>query len=129
MGIMSKETINAGAEYNTIASGTKLTGDVTAEANFRLDGHINGTLTCKGKVIIGANGSMEGTLTCANAELLGKFNGKIIVSETLSLRSTASVEGEIKTKVLSVEPNAKFTGTCDMSAAQQSAQPNQQIKK
>lgn len=123
---MSKETSNAGAEYNTIASGTKIIGDVTADTSFRLDGHINGTLTCKGKVIIGANGSMEGTLTCANAELLGKFNGKIIVADTLSLRSSASVEGEIKTKVLSVEPNAKFTGTCDMSAA---SQPTQQVKK
>lgn len=127
MGIMSKETVNAGAEYNTIAAGTKITGDVVADASFRLDGQINGTLTCKGKVIIGANGSMEGTLTCANAELLGKFSGKIVVSDTLSLRSSAVVDGEIKTKVLSVEPNAKFTGTCDMSAAQ--AQPNQQIKK
>lgn len=124
---MSKETVNTGAEHNQIAAGTKLTGDVVAESNFRLDGHINGTLTCKGKVIIGANGSMEGTLTCANAELLGKFKGQIIVSDTLSLRSTASVEGEIKTKVLSVEPNAKFTGSCDMSAAQQTQ--NQQVKK
>jgi len=36
------------------------------------------------------------------------------VTETLSLRSTAVIKGEVKTKVLMVEPNAVFNGTCSM---------------
>ena len=32
----------------------------------------------------------------------------------LSLKETARVVGEIKIKTLMIEPNALFTGTCDM---------------
>jgi len=125
---MSKETENQSSQYNIIAAGTKMTGDITSDTNFRLDGQINGTLKCRGKVIIGQNGAMEGTLECINAEILGKFTGKLIVTEALQLRATSRVEGEVKTKILSVEPNAKFTGTCDMSQA--GGQPQQpQLKK
>ncbi|MEE1542951.1 MAG: polymer-forming cytoskeletal protein [Paludibacteraceae bacterium] len=124
---MSKEVTSQGAEYNTLAYGTKVTGEINAENNFRLDGSVEGTITCKGKVIIGAKGVMQGTLTCANAEILGTLNGKVLVSDTLLLKSTAKVEGEIKTKILSIEPNAKFTGTCDMT--EQKGAPVEQHKK
>ena len=69
---------------------------------------------CKGKVIIGAKGIMNGSLTCANAEIHGTLKGKILVSDTLLLKSTSKLDGEIKTKILSIEPNAIFTGSCDM---------------
>jgi cytoskeletal protein CcmA (bactofilin family) len=94
-----------------------------------LDGQINGTLKCRGKVIIGQNGAMEGTLECINAEILGKFTGKLVVTEALHLKATSRVEGEIKTKILSVEPNAKFTGNCDMSQANGPQPQNPQLKK
>ena len=113
---MAKEVVTQGSEYNTLAFGTKIVGEILAENNFRIDGMVEGSIVCKGKVIIGTKGLIEGSLTCASAEIIGSFKGKIIVSDTLSLKSTAKVEGEIKTKILSIEPNAVFTGTCDMVA-------------
>ena len=94
---MSKENETQSSQYNIIAAGTKMTGDITSDTNFRLDGQINGTLKCRGKVIIGQNGAMEGTLECINAEILGKFTGKLVVTEALHLKATSRVEGEIKT--------------------------------
>ena len=111
---MAKEIITQGTEHNTLAFGTKVVGEIQAENNFRIDGTVEGTIVCKGKVIIGSKGVIEGTLTCVSAEVMGHFKGKIFVSDTLSLKSTAKVEGEIKTKTLSIEPNALFIGTCDM---------------
>jgi len=46
---------------------------------------------------------------------MGHVNGKTIVSELLSLKETAKISGEIKTKTLMIEPKAIFSGTCDMS--------------
>ena len=116
---MAKEVGTQGSEYNTLAFGTKITGEIQAENNFRIDGTVEGSIVCKGKVIIGNKGMIEGSLTCASAEITGGFKGKIFVSDTLSLKSTAKVEGEIKTKILTIEPNALFTGTCDMSDVKQ----------
>lgn len=112
---MSKEVL--GNEHNVIAYGTKITGDVTAETDFRLDGMIEGTIDCKGKVIIGTKGVLVGTLTCANADVLGSIKGTIHIENTLSLKSSAKVEGDIDTAVLSIEPQATFTGSCDMTKA------------
>jgi len=112
---MAKEVVTQGTEHNTLAFGTKVVGEIQAENNFRIDGNVEGTVSCKGKVIIGSKGIIEGTLTCVSAEIMGSFKGKIFVGDTLSLKSTAKVEGEIKTKTLSIEPNAIFIGTCDMT--------------
>ncbi len=110
---MAKDVV--GNEHNTLAFGTKVTGDIYAETDFRLDGTIEGTVECKGKMIIGTKGVMIGTLTCANAEILGYVKGTLHIADTLTLKSTAKVEGDIDTKVLSIEPQAIFSGTCDMS--------------
>ena len=115
MGIGGKEVMTTGSEHNTLAFGTKVVGDIHAENDFRLDGSVEGTIVCKGKIIVGPKGVMSGTMTCANADVLGVVKGKVIVSDTLSLKSTAKVEGGITTKTLSIEPNAIFTGTCDMT--------------
>jgi len=123
---MAKEVVTQGTEHNTLAFGTKVVGEINAENNFRIDGSVEGNLVCKGKVIIGPKGMMEGTLNCATAEIMGAFKGKVFVSEALSLKSTAKVEGEIKAKSLSIEPNALFMGTCDMAGEKKYMDKQQQ---
>ncbi|MBO7506148.1 MAG: polymer-forming cytoskeletal protein [Paludibacteraceae bacterium] len=129
MGIGGKEVMTTGSEHNTLAFGTKVVGDIHAENDFRLDGSVEGTIVCKGKIIVGPKGVMSGTMTCANADVLGVVKGKVIVSDTLSLKSTAKVEGEITTKTLSIEPNAIFTGTCDMTNGNKQIVSNNQQQK
>ena len=83
--------------------------------DFRIDGEVEGTINCNGKVVIGQKGYLKGSITCINAEVVGTVEGDINVSETLSLRSTSVIKGDVKTKILMVEPNAEFNGTCTMS--------------
>lgn len=111
---MGKEVINTGITHNVLAFGTKVKGVVAADGDFRIDGEVEGDLTCKGKVVIGPQGVLKGNLTCQNAEIMGRLEGKVVVAELLSLKQTARVLGEIKTKTLVIEQDAVFTGTCDM---------------
>jgi cytoskeletal protein CcmA (bactofilin family) len=112
---MAKEVVNnTGAMYNALTNGSKIVGKIFADSDFRIDGEVEGTITCNGKVIVGQNGHLKGSISCANAEIVGQVEGDVIVSETLSLRSTAVVKGDVRTKVLMVEPNAVFNGSCSM---------------
>jgi cytoskeletal protein CcmA (bactofilin family) len=112
---MAKEsTNNSGSIYNALTYGSVITGNIVSDNDFRIDGEVQGDMHCKGKVVIGQTGKLKGTITCANAEIIGTVIGDIDVSETVTLRSTANFNGEIKTKVLVVEPNALFNGTCSM---------------
>lgn len=113
---MAKEVINnaGGAIYNALTTGSKIVGTIIADSDFRIDGEVEGDLKCNGKVVIGQQGVMKGTITCINADILGTLNGKINISDTVSLRETANVKGEINTQVLVIEPKAIFNGTCSM---------------
>lgn len=100
---------------NIIASGTKIVGKVVVESDFRLDGEVEGDIIGKSKVVIGEKGKLKGTLTCDSTEIIGVVTGNLNISKTLTLRSTALLNGDVKTKALVVEPNAIFNGTCSMS--------------
>lgn len=104
-------------EQNRISSGTVITGDIVAKGGFRVEGTIKGTVTTAGKVVISKGGLIEGTLKCNNADFEGKFKGKLIVNETLTLRSSAVIDGEVIAGKLAVEPGATFNATCEMKSA------------
>lgn len=109
-----KSNSNTFSQQNTIAQGTTFSGDLTSEGDFRIEGFVNGSLNTSGKVVIGKTGSVEGILTCDNADVEGKFNGTLTVSDTLNLRSSAHIEGEVQIGKLSVEPGATFNASCLM---------------
>lgn len=113
-GKMATETIS---QQNSIAKGTTITGDIISDGDFRIEGTIQGNIKTPGKVVIGKTGIVNGTLKSANADIEGKFSGKLILSDTLSLKSSAHVEGEVEVAKLAVEPGATFNATCVMKGA------------
>ena len=105
------------SQQNTIAQGTTLNGDLTSEGDFRVEGIVNGSVTTSGKVVIGKTGAVEGLLSCNNADVEGKFKGTLTVSDTLNLRSSAHIEGDVQIGKLSVEPGATFNASCLMKGS------------
>jgi len=99
---------------NMVGTGTSITGNIISEGDIRIDGTLKGNLKTKGKVVIGPTGIHEGEINCKNIEISGKVDGKINVSELLSLKASARINGEIKTNKLAIEPGAIFSGSCDM---------------
>ena len=110
----SKASIEISKEQNKIAAGTSIKGDIEAKGALRIDGTIEGNVRTPGKVVIGKEGSINGNLECENADIEGKFNGILTVSGTLSLRSTAVIDGEVTALKLAVEPGAAFNASCSM---------------
>ena len=101
-------------KINMIGVGTTIEGTINSSENIRFDGNLNGNLNTKGKVFVGQSGTVSGEIRCKNCEVEGVVDGKVVVTELLSLRSMSKVFGEIKTGKLAIEPGATFTGKCDM---------------
>ncbi|MBN2175162.1 MAG: polymer-forming cytoskeletal protein [Bacteroidales bacterium] len=99
---------------NTIVSGTHINGEVKAEGDFRIDGTLKGSINCKGKIVIGQSGSVEGEIICQNADFSGNIKAQVTVEQLLTLKATAQLHGDVTTGKLSIEPGAKFTGSCNM---------------
>jgi len=99
---------------NRIVEGTIIKGNILSHADFRLDGDLVGNFQSNGKIVIGPAGSIKGDIVCKNADIEGKFEGKIQVIEMLNVKSKASIHGEVVCGKLSVEPGADFSATCVM---------------
>ena len=99
---------------NRIVEGTIIKGDIISQADFRLDGELTGNFQTKGKIVIGPAGSVTGDIICKNADIEGKYKGKIQVLEILNVKNKASIYGEVICGKLSVEPGADFSASCMM---------------
>lgn len=114
---------------NQIGVGTEITGDVSTNNDIRFDGVLVGNLKTKGKVVIGETGSVKGEINCKNSVLEGKLEGKISVAELLTLKATSTLIGDIVTRRLAIEPGAKFSGNCSMTAENSSAYAGKETEK
>lgn len=103
-----------GGQPNRIEKNTKIKGEIVSEADFRIDGKLDGNLKTSGKVVIGKDGYIHGKVECVNADIEGSFNGELQVSDLLSLKSSAVIEGTVFVSKLSVEPGATFNASCSM---------------
>ncbi len=131
---MAKSYENDPNVINLIGSGTEINGDVNSNGDIRIDGTLNGNLNTKGKVVIGETGKAKGEVTCKNADISGKIEGKITVSDLLSLKPSSLIEGDIVANKLAIEPGARFTGNCRMTGNEQKTatefkKPEEQQKK
>lgn len=99
---------------NRIVEGTTINGDIVSQADFRLDGALNGNFQSSGKIVIGPAGSVTGDIICKNADIEGKYDGKIQVTEILNVKAKASIHGEVICGKLAVEPGADFSASCTM---------------
>lgn len=122
----TKTTMETTSSQNIIAHGTKIVGDISSQGPFRIDGTIEGNVKTPGKVVVGKSGYIKGTLQGENADFEGKFSGKLHLTGTLSLKSTAHIEGEVVIGKLAVEPGATFNATCSMKGAVKALTNDQQ---
>lgn len=119
----SSKTVSANVDkLTTIAFGTVIRGTITVEGDLRLDGTAEGDISCKGKMVIGPKGRVKGNVTCSGAVLHGVLEGDIHVTEDLVLKSSCTMQGDIYTCKLEIEPQAKFNGVCNTNSTEKKVQ-------
>lgn len=99
-----------------ISQGTKIVGEFSAIENVRLDGEIEGDVTCKQRIVMGETGRIKGKIIAADAIIMGKIDGELIVSNTIHLKGTANINGIITGKSMTVDEGAVYSGECRVGA-------------
>jgi cytoskeletal protein CcmA (bactofilin family) len=112
--IMATNNSSETPSLNLIGAGTVITGDITTNRDMRIDGALSGSINVKGKLVVGASGTIDGEIVCQNADISGTIKGKINVSELLTLKSSAKLVCDISTNKIAIEPGAVFSGSCRM---------------
>jgi len=97
-----------------ISQGTQVKGSLSADATIQVDGQVDGELSSKGTVLIGATGEIKAQIRARSATIAGTVYGNADVIDKLELTSTAKFFGDIKTGQLKIAEGAVFKGSCEM---------------
>ena len=116
---MAENKFFSSPSVDIIESSTKIIGDIFSEADFRIDGLVEGNITTTGKIVVGKSGKINGKINCSNADISGSISGKIEVNEVLSLMSESLIQGDIITGKLSVEEGAQVEASISMKSGKQ----------
>ena len=99
---------------NVLSSGIEITGSIRFSNDMIIDGKIDGEITSdKGRVTIGENAVIKGDVTAGEVKVYGKVEGKI-TSQRCELKDKSKINGDIKSKVFSMEEGAQLSGRTDI---------------
>lgn len=99
---------------NVLANGIEIKGSIKFTNDMVIDGKVEGEITSdKGKITIGENATLHGDIKAGEVKLFGKVKGTI-TSERCELKTNSKLDGDIKTKMLSMEEGAVLSGRTDI---------------
>ena len=101
-------------EVSRISTGTVIKGEINSPNDIRIDETFEGKIVCKGRVVAGEKAVIKGDIVCENVDFWGKLEGCLYVKDTLTLKDTCTVTGDLHIKRLVVELGARFNGACKM---------------
>lgn len=105
---------NNSNEISRISAGTVIKGEISSPSDLRIDGTFQGKIYSKGKVTVGDKAIINGDVIAQNVEFAGTIKGNFFVKDTLSLKSSCRVDGDLNTRRLQMELDATFNGNCRM---------------
>ena len=96
----------------------KIIGDVTSDEELYLDGDLEGSLELNNRLTIGPNSKVSANIRAQEIIVFGTIKGNVESESRVSLRTGASIVGDIKTAGIVIEDGAYFKGSVDITRAE-----------
>jgi cytoskeletal protein CcmA (bactofilin family) len=99
-----------------VGTGLAVTGEIKDCDCLVVEGKVSAEISCK-ELKIASGGLFAGTATVVNAEVIGRFEGDLKVSEQLAVRATGSVSGEVRYRQIEIERGGQISGRIEAGGA------------
>ncbi|MBX2846151.1 MAG: polymer-forming cytoskeletal protein [Saprospiraceae bacterium] len=99
------------SSLNIIGKETEIEGTIKCRGNIRIDGHLKGTITSEGKLVVSDTGSVEGDIFCKDADFAGNITGNIKARGKVTIKPKAFIKGDVRYHDLEIEPGAHIACT------------------
>lgn len=93
----------------------KIIGEVTSDEELYLDGDLEGKLNLSNRLTVGPNSKVNANIKAHEIVVFGNIKGNVESETRVSLRTGASIVGDIKTAGIVIEDGAYFKGGIDIS--------------
>ncbi len=113
---MSDHLDTDGVFINSIVGeGTRFSGDIFLNGLLRIDGDFKGSITTKGKVLIGKNGRAECTIKADTIVIGGVVKGDITSTDKVVILSSGMLIGNLSAPRLIAEEGVVLNGDCKIA--------------
>jgi len=96
-------------------------GTVSSMSGMRVDGRVEGEISCRGDLIVGESAVVTANIRARNVTIAGEVKGNVETDGKLELTPSGKLTGDIKVGSLVVAAGALFRGTSEMKKEGQGA--------
>jgi cytoskeletal protein CcmA (bactofilin family) len=89
-------------------------GSVTGEEDLQIDGKVEGPVTIRGRLTVGASGQLSAGVTARELAVYGKVSGNVDARDRVEIKRDGAVIGDIQTARISIEDGAIFKGRIEI---------------
>ena len=100
----------------TLSNNVEIEGSITLQKELLIDGKVQGQINSGGVLTIGENAVIRGKIKSKSVTVYGKVRGNI-TAERCELKSTCTLQGDLKAARLIIEEGATFIGTSQNTLA------------
>ena len=97
-----------------LSSDIEIKGSIKFQKELLIDGKVEGKIKSNGVLMIGENADIRAEIKVKSITVYGKVQGNITVGERCELKSTATMQGDLKAPRLVIEEGATFIGQSEL---------------
>jgi len=105
-------------DFDTIlANDIKFQGNIKFTKPFMIRGIVSGNIDATSDLVIDAGAVVTAEISAARVLVKGKVDGNIVAGKMVRVSATGSVNGDITSEQVVLDPGSKFSGRCTMTAS------------
>ena len=109
-----------------IGKSVVIKGELNGSEDLTVEGHVEGKIELRQHALtIGPNGKIKAQVFAKSVIVLGAVTGNITATESVSLRDSGSVDGDIAAPRVAIAEGAHFRGSIDMQRAASAPRPGE----
>ena len=93
----------------------EIKGSIKFQKELLIDGKFEGKIKSNGALTIGENADIRAEIKVKSITVYGKVQGNITVGERCELKSTGTLQGDLKAPRLVIEEGATFIGKSELT--------------
>ena len=105
---------NTLSNSSIIGKGTLIKGKIRCKSDIRIDGTIEGELSCEGKIFVGTDSVSKVNIDTSELTIDGSMIGDIVVHKNLTVGNKGRIKGNVETPHLVVESGGIINGQVTM---------------
>jgi cytoskeletal protein CcmA (bactofilin family) len=109
-----------GARKLVVGREIVVSGEIASCEGLVVEGTVRASVECK-DLQIASSGLFTGSASVANAEIFGRFEGELTVTERLLVRATGKISAKVRYNEIEVERGGQISGDIEWRLADKTA--------